>query len=137
MKLLLFCFQGKLLIGHNLLVDILFIIKQFITPLPKSYTEFKDLVTCAFPSIIDTKYMATTPELQYNKDTSLFNIVNHYKSIDLIPEVNSVENSKGYSLSDENFHEAAYDAFLTGLSFLAMSKILGNILFKEVNMLPM
>lgn len=42
-----FC-QGKLVIGHNMCLDLLHTIDKFLTPLPKEYTEFKECVSCLF-----------------------------------------------------------------------------------------
>lgn len=39
--------------------------------------------------------------------------------------MSAVESRFGYTLGEEKLHEAAYDAYLTGLCFLAMSNQLG------------
>lgn len=39
----------KLIIGHNMLLDLLFVIRQFFRPLPPNFHEFKKLVRELFP----------------------------------------------------------------------------------------
>jgi len=41
-----------------------------------------------------------------------------------IPEVEPVE-GRSYSVSKEKSHEAGYDAYITGLCFIALSNYLG------------
>jgi poly(A)-specific ribonuclease len=53
--------QGKLVIGHNMLLDICHVINQCYFPLPEDYSEFKEMVNCVFPKLLDTKYMSAVP----------------------------------------------------------------------------
>lgn len=39
----------------------------------------------------------------------------------------SEEDGHGYSSLDDKYHEAAYDAYITGLCFITMANHLGNI----------
>lgn len=50
----------KRLIGHNLLLDLLHMINQFIKPLPDTYDEFKALISSSFPFLYDTKFIASS-----------------------------------------------------------------------------
>lgn len=71
--------QGKLIIGHNMLLDVCHVINQCYFPLPEDYSEFKELVNCVFPKVLDTKYMSDLP-LFKNRMTS--NILGHmYKTL--------------------------------------------------------
>jgi len=71
--------QGKLVIGHNMLLDICHVINQCYFPLPEVYSEFKELVNCVFPKLLDTKYMSTLPPF---KDHICSNILDHlYKTL--------------------------------------------------------
>jgi len=36
------------------------------------------------------------------------------------------EEGHGYTTSSEKYHEAAYDAYVTGLCFISMANYLGN-----------
>ncbi|RUS16892.1 hypothetical protein BC937DRAFT_90686 [Endogone sp. FLAS-F59071] len=55
----------KPIIGHNMLLDVVHLVHQFMQPLPDTIAEFKALVHGLFPKLLDTKYIsAATPELQ-------------------------------------------------------------------------
>ena len=54
------------------MMDLCFLINQFITPLPESLQEFKDILKEHLPYICDTKLMAnTTPFKEDIPETSL------------------------------------------------------------------
>ena len=50
----------KLVVGHNMLLDLGHTVNQFISPLPETLPEFKDLMSTHLPNICDTKLMAST-----------------------------------------------------------------------------
>lgn len=118
--------SGKLFIGHNCFLDLLFTVKQFVRSLPDTYEEFKDLAHFLFPKLLDTKYFACNPEFKI-KDSTLYNLLNHFQKSSDIPKVNVAENGCGYTLNEERLHEAAYDAYVTGLCFLGMSNQIGKL----------
>jgi hypothetical protein len=71
--------QGKLIIGHNMLLDICHVINQCSFPLPEDYSEFKEMVNCVFPKMLDTKYMSDLPVF---KDHMSSNTLGHmYKTL--------------------------------------------------------
>jgi poly(A)-specific ribonuclease len=71
--------QGKLVIGHNMLLDICHVINQCYFPLPEDYSEFKEMVSSLFPKLLDTKYMSNLPPF---KDQISSNILGHlYKTL--------------------------------------------------------
>jgi poly(A)-specific ribonuclease len=71
--------QGKLVIGHNMLLDICHVINQCYFPLPEDYSEFKEMVNCLFPKLLDTKYMSSLPVF---KDQISSNVLEHlYKTL--------------------------------------------------------
>lgn len=41
--------SGKLVVGHNMLLDLFHIVRQFFSKLPESYDEFKGLLHSLFP----------------------------------------------------------------------------------------
>lgn len=106
-------------------MDLLFTVKQFIQPLPDSYKEFKELLHFSFPKLIDTKYLASTSDFKNIKDSTLRALLDHFEKTSHIPAVSAAEDKFGYTLNEEKQHEAAYDAYMTGLCFLAMSNQLG------------
>ena len=52
--------EGKLVIGHNMMLDVLYTTRQFVQDLPEELTEFKQLVKQVLPGgCIDTKLMSS------------------------------------------------------------------------------
>lgn len=71
--------QGKLVIGHNMLLDVCHVINQCYFPLPEDYSEFKELVNCVFPKLMDTKCMSSLPPF---KDHVSSSVLDHlYKTL--------------------------------------------------------
>ncbi|KAG1668716.1 Poly(A)-specific ribonuclease PARN [Nymphon striatum] len=122
--------SGKLLVGHNMLLDILLSINQFRCPLPETYEDFKALAQCIFPRILDTKLMASlNPFKDYVMGTALDNL---QKQLNTAPFsqptiVESSEDFDGYDTNNLRLHEAGYDAFITGVCFITMCKYLGSL----------
>ncbi|CAO3684047.1 unnamed protein product [Rhizopus stolonifer] len=112
----------KMIVGHNMLLDICHVIGQFVQPLPDTLVEFKKLAHSLFPNIVDTKYLCTVePELfkifgtstaleQLRFETSKEAFTN--PRIDMHPQFPRYLNEKA--------HEAGYDAFMTGAAFLRL-----------------
>ncbi|XP_064633284.1 poly(A)-specific ribonuclease PARN-like isoform X2 [Lineus longissimus] len=120
--------SGKLMVGHNMLLDLLHVIHQFSTPLPPDYDEFKTIVGCVFPKIIDTKLMASIHPFREHIMSS--NLGDLQKILECSPfrkpEVVTAENFPSYDTQTEKLHEAGYDAYITGLSFIGLANYLGN-----------
>ena len=51
--------QPRVLFGHNLFLDIIYLYRTFFGDLPDTVEEFQALIHGLFPMIVDTKYMAT------------------------------------------------------------------------------
>lgn len=47
------------LVGHNIFVDLVYLYRTFIGPLPDCVEEFQRKIHALFPLIVDTKYMET------------------------------------------------------------------------------
>ena len=122
------CESKKLVVGHNMLLDLCHMVNQFVAPLPETLAEFKDLMAEHLPHVCDTKLMANTSpfkeEIARSSLESLIKVTSEkpYK----MPEVSSSIDD-GYVLTTEKYHEAGYDAFITGLCFISMSNRLGSI----------
>ncbi|GLH08416.1 Poly(A)-specific ribonuclease PARN [Gryllus bimaculatus] len=101
----------------------------FCTPLPESYSEFKELVTFMFPRILDTKYMSCMDPF---KDQISSTVLGHlHKTLsgepfELVNVAPAVE-GRGYASAEEKAHEAGYDAYLTGVCFLTLANYLGSL----------
>jgi poly(A)-specific ribonuclease len=127
--------SGKLVIGHNMLLDICHVINQCYFPLPEDYSEFKEMVCCVFPKLLDTKYMCSVPPFQ---DQISSNVLGHlFKTLSEEPfkicMAKCEEDGHGYTPLDVKYHEAAYDAYITGLCFITMANHLGSLQKPEVN----
>lgn len=113
----------KLIIGHNMLLDLMFVIRQFFRPLPNNFQDFKKTVRELFPLLLDTKYFCTNAELKVHVFSSVLGHVFEAvrKEPFKLPEVASGSEEHSYSMDQEKQHEAGYDAYLTGLCFLGLA----------------
>ncbi|KAI7872161.1 ribonuclease H-like domain-containing protein [Spinellus fusiger] len=119
----------KILVGHNVLLDLCHIINQFITPLPDNFYDFKTLVHELFPNIVDTKHLCTaSDELRalVSDDSSLESLrFETAKSAFKNPRIDTDWEFSRY-LHDKA-HEAGYDAFITGSVFLRLTSYLDTL----------
>ncbi|XP_025226664.1 poly(A)-specific ribonuclease PARN isoform X2 [Theropithecus gelada] len=122
--------SGKLVIGHNMLLDVMHTVHQFYCPLPADLSEFKEMTTCVFPRLLDTKLMASTqPFKDIINNTSLAELEKRLKETPFSPpKVESAEGFPSYDTASEQLHEAGYDAYITGLCFISMANYLGSFL---------
>ena len=120
--------SGKIIVGHNMLLDLCHIVHQFFTHLPNDYLEFKTLIHGLFPSLLDTKVICQSQQFKEHVTSSNLNVLLDIvsKSPFSIPDVEPVE-GRSYSVSTEKSHEAGYDAYITGLCFIALSNYLGTL----------
>ncbi|NP_001153677.1 poly(A)-specific ribonuclease [Bombyx mori] len=118
----------KLVVGHNMLLDVMHTLNHFFQPLPAEYTQFKEFTHCMFPHILDTKYMSSLPPFKDKVNSSILKhlLATLSAAPFSLPKVVSDE-GRGYSQLHEKHHEAGYDAYVTGLCFLAMHSHLANM----------
>ncbi|XP_053665344.1 poly(A)-specific ribonuclease PARN-like [Anopheles marshallii] len=113
----------KLIVGHNMLLDLFYVLRQFFKPLPVDYQEFKKLAKEYFPLLLDTKYLCTNAEIKVDVNSSV--LAHVYDAVSKapfsIPTVHAELPDHQYSVEDEKKHEAGYDAYLTGLCFLGLA----------------
>ncbi|XP_045448596.1 poly(A)-specific ribonuclease PARN-like [Melitaea cinxia] len=118
----------KLVIGHNMLLDLLHTLNHFFQPLPSDYESFKEFAHCMFPRLLDTKYLSSLPPF---KDKVNSSVLHHLLTTLSEPpfSLSKVECAagRGYTRSDAKAHEAGYDAYVTGLCFLAMQAHLARM----------
>ncbi|KAG8558312.1 hypothetical protein GDO81_016948 [Engystomops pustulosus] len=122
--------SSKLVVGHNMMLDIMHTIHQFYCQLPNDLEEFKSLTNCVFPRVLDTKLMASTQPFKA--------IISHTVLAELEkrlqmppfnpPKVESAEGFPSYDTAVGQLHEAGYDAYITGLCFITMADYLGSFL---------
>ncbi|XP_029006735.1 poly(A)-specific ribonuclease PARN [Betta splendens] len=122
--------SGKLVVGHNMLLDVMHTIHQFYCPLPEDLQDFKEVTMCVFPRLLDTKLMASTqPFKEVITCTSLAELEKQLKESPFKPPlVETAEGFPSYDTAQEQLHEAGYDAYITGLCFISMANYLGTFL---------
>ena len=120
--------SGKLVVGHNMFLDLLHVIDQFLCPPPELFGDFKATINAVFPRLVDTKVMANTqPFKDLIPSSVLADLAKHVSTKPFKkPGVLFDEQCSCYSDSQEKPHEAGYDAYITGLSFIAMTNYLGS-----------
>jgi len=119
--------SGKLVVGHNMFLDLLHVIDQFLCPLPELFEDFKATVSAVFPRLVDTKVMANTqPFRDIIPSSVLADLAKHVSTKPFKkPAILFDKECSSYSESEEKHHDAGFDAFITGLSFLSMANYLG------------
>ncbi|XP_072155303.1 poly(A)-specific ribonuclease PARN isoform X2 [Bemisia tabaci] len=121
--------SGKLVVGHNMFLDIFYTISQFCTPLQSSYEEFKEITHFTLPKVIDTKVMCSLAPLKEKIRSSV--LPHLLETIQTEPfEMQQIAMDKegcGYALKDVKEHEAGYDAYMTGVCFLALYDHLNSL----------
>ncbi|XP_008314795.1 poly(A)-specific ribonuclease PARN isoform X1 [Cynoglossus semilaevis] len=122
--------SGKLVVGHNMLLDVMHTIHQFYCPLPDDLQDFKEVTMCVFPRLLDTKLMASTqPFKELITNTSLAELEKQLKETPFkAPQVDTAQGFPSYNTAQEQLHEAGYDAYITGLCFVSMANYLGSFL---------
>ena len=139
----------KPIVGHNCYIDLLYIYSHFISEIPKDYIEFKKRMINIFQGgIYDTKYLYNESSFNFNENKESNNVKNniHLESLYInLSKINSkLDDVKKIKMKipegfidylDENnsskFHQADYDSFTTGCSYIFMSNILGENFIKE------
>ena len=112
----------KPLVGHNAMYDWLYLFNQFVAPLPPTYAEFIAKWHECFPWTYDNKVLCFKSG-QFSR-TSLGEIYEKCQGdpriksnlnfvFDLVKGCDNYEGAKALS----HYHEAAYDAHMTGLTF--------------------
>jgi hypothetical protein len=113
----------KPLLGHNLLIDLLFIYASFKGKLPLQLADFQAMVQADFPEIYDTRHMyLSIPGFRQQFETervgsSLTELHEYLREIThfSVPLALGCEKYAG-----KKAHEAGYDAYVTGEVFLML-----------------
>jgi poly(A)-specific ribonuclease len=112
----------KPLVGHNLSLDLIQIINQFMEPLSDDYRAFKETCHSLFPVIFDTKYIAhqiLDPKTLGNNQSRLNDLYCQLKKSTTFPKIKVDHLGQ---IFDENQlpHQAGYDAYMSGYCFIAL-----------------
>jgi poly(A)-specific ribonuclease len=120
--------SGKVILGHNMLLDLLHTIRLFVSPLPKDLDGFKALIKGVLPRLVDTKLMASTEPLKSHFPLShLEKVYQQCSEAPFVkPNVAFPEGFNDYSGDDSKAHEAGFDAYMTGVAYIAMASFLEN-----------
>lgn len=123
----LLALSGKLVVGHNMLLDIMHLLSQFVDDLPKDYIEFKSMVRAGFPNLIDTKVLACDSMIKDTlTSTALGPLLKQLQGRpSCVPPVEH-DPGYGYDVNAAKFHEAGYDALVTGMCFMGLCHQLGK-----------
>jgi poly(A)-specific ribonuclease len=118
------------LIVHNGMLDLCQMYSKFIDPLPQKLDQFKSEILKNFGKIMDTKHIVEN----YGQLKQLFpgtSLEECFKSIansnlfaDDVIDISLEANHKDYNC--EKFHEAGYDAYLTGYILIRVAEFIGG-----------
>lgn len=101
----------RMIVGHNCFLDMVYIYRTFVGPLPDTVTEFQSKLHALWPIVVDTKYMSTHNCGDINPVSSLEQIAAQL-SAQKAPNVEVAAEHRKYE-EVEAFHEAGFDSFLT------------------------
>ncbi|RJE22372.1 CAF1 family ribonuclease [Aspergillus sclerotialis] len=107
------------LVGHNIFTDLVYFCRHFFGPLPERVEDFQILAHELFPTVIDTKYMATHECGSINPTSSLIEICDSLTGIS-IPRTGIHHQHSKYNRRNVD-HEAGYDSLLTARIFIKLS----------------
>ena len=133
--------RKKILIGHNMSLDLLFIISKLGDKLPDDYISFKNMIRNNLECIYDTKYLFE--EYKNSKYNTNNFIIKDIKSVldNMYPYLKSSFDefvkikikSKQELFKEEKYHSAGYDSFITGACFLYLKYAMQNNNFINEN----
>ncbi|KAL8789022.1 MAG: hypothetical protein Q9195_007042 [Heterodermia aff. obscurata] len=117
--------NGKrtVLVGHNVLLDLMYFYKCFFGTLPDHVEDFQRVIHELFPIVIDTKYLAThnhdNPAMA-NSSLEQLDVELAKLPYDKVPLIILHENHGNY-FSNTAAHEAGYDSFQTAKVLIRLS----------------
>ncbi|CAI2361076.1 unnamed protein product [Moneuplotes crassus] len=116
----------KPLVGHNLIYDMGFFYDQFIAPLPNTFLEYTEKWRECFPATYDTKVIALESKLKIFRRTDLESL---YK---MCSKDETLQQQISYKMANselgEKAHDAGFDAYMTGLAYMVMTKHKENVI---------
>jgi poly(A)-specific ribonuclease len=115
--------KRPVLVGHNCFTDLIYLYSTFIGKLPETVGEFGLRIHDLFPVIVDTKYMFTHNCGNLNPASSLDSIEESLRT-QQTPRIETHKDHGKY-LTDELYHEAGYDSYLTARVMILLSTKLG------------
>ncbi|CDW76281.1 poly-specific ribonuclease parn-like [Stylonychia lemnae] len=132
----------KPVISHNGIMDLMFLIEKFDKPLPDNIQDFKLRLNSFLPQICDTKHMINS-RLDLQNMFPAGSLSDVYQEIssnqerwkyDQTIEIN--ENFDEYKLTGDVYHDAGFDALMTGIVWLKlMTRTHGQNKFMGLNLI--
>ena len=125
--------RKKILVGHNMSLDLLFIITKLGDKLPDEYNSFKQIIKTKLECIYDTKYLFE--EFKNSKQNKNNIILKDIKSVldSMYPYLKSsfdkflkIQVKSKDNLEEAKYHSAGYDSYITGACFLYMKYAMEN-----------
>ena len=116
----------KLIVGHYCILDIMYMYSTFVSKqLPIKYAEFCSNFQSYFGELVDTKVVVNFPAKKIDKKlkSGLKFIYDNFKTYEqkLIDPQNEMLQD-----SNEIYHDAGFDAFMTGYNFIYLCEIVKN-----------
>lgn len=114
------------IIFHNGLFDLGYLYSHFVDSLGMSLDEFRADVRTLFPDIYDTKTLAKSIDIQALNRLNLAGLYRcclHSTDFKNTVRFSLDENFHSY-IDEDRSHEAAYDAYITGVTFLHLREYL-------------
>lgn len=112
--------KKHIIIGHNLFTDLGFLYATFIGPLPSKVQHFQEDIHELFPTVIDTKYLATEGQDSMSVKKNLKDLLAPFKKLHF-PFILLHEDHTAYGSSFGKEHEAGYDSWMTAELFVKLS----------------
>ncbi|KHJ32627.1 putative caf1 family ribonuclease [Erysiphe necator] len=112
--------RNHIIVGHNIFMDLAFLYKTFVGPLPSQVEDFRKEIHRLFPRVIDTKFLATHGlESKYIR-SSLKEVLEPFLKVDN-PLILLHQDHRFYGSSFGKDHEAGYDSWMTAELFVKLS----------------
>ncbi|XP_002160561.1 poly(A)-specific ribonuclease PARN [Hydra vulgaris] len=118
----------KPLIGHNMLMDLFLTTTNFFSLPPENLSEFKVLLISLFSSIFDTKLLCSMQPLSSKVGGTSLEKLKTFVDDNRLPnpEVKLSNKLNNHSKSKNEYHQAGYDAYCTGLVFISLLRCLAD-----------
>ncbi|XP_063983314.1 pre-piRNA 3'-exonuclease trimmer-like isoform X2 [Diachasmimorpha longicaudata] len=140
----LLCALKKPLVGHNLLLDLMFMYKQFHEDLPRSYENFKKEIHQLLPVVYDTKLLSyemrkivdpreegqdKKKKREKGSSNILGELYKYFKDGEgrlLGWNSPQIEFPDGTTTDTEAYHDAGWDSYYTGFCFVKIAHIFAS-----------
>jgi DNA polymerase III epsilon subunit-like protein len=112
--------KKHILVGHNVFTDLGFLYKTFIGNLPATVENFQAEIHELFPTVFDTKYLATHNNDSMNPQANLKELLAPFRKVH-VPLIVLHEHHTAYGASLGKEHEAGFDSWMTAELFVKLS----------------